>query len=294
MTTNKYVLGVDIGGSHITAAVMDMERRIILEDSYTRNWIDAHGTPAGIIANWKVAIEAAYSKVKLPMDKIGLALPGPFDYENGISHIAGNDKYEAFYGLNVKNMLAQALEIDPTSILMKNDAACFLAGEMFAGAAKGYERVIGITLGTGLGSAVAQQGDTQDANLWCASFLDGIAEDYLSTRWFLKRYYELTGFNILNVKEMAGLYSENVSIRQVFTEFSNHLALFLIQFLQDVAADAIVLGGNISNAAEHFLPNVLKQFKLRGIEAPVFISQLKERAAIAGAASCWEKLAVAH
>lgn len=231
MTTNKYVLGVDIGGSHITAAVMDMESRLILENSYTRCWIDAHGKPETIINNWKAAIEQAYDKAGLEVDKIGIAMPGPFDYENGISHIAGNDKYEAFYGLNVKEMLARALGIDAGNILMKNDAACFLAGEMFAGAVKDYANVIGITLGTGLGSAVATYGNTRDANLWCSSFMEGIAEDYLSTRWFLKRYYQLTGVNMIDVKSLTGLYDESETIRTIFDEFSQHLAAFLMLFL---------------------------------------------------------------
>ena len=292
MTTNKYVLGVDIGGSHITAAVVDMENRLIIEESYTRCWIDAHGKPETIINNWKAAIEQAYDKAGLEVDKIGIAMPGPFDYENGISHIAGNDKYEAFYGLNVKNMLAAALGIDAANILMKNDAACFLAGEMFAGAVKDYANVIGITLGTGLGSAVATDGNTRDANLWCSSFLDGIAEDYLSTRWFLKRYYQLTGVNMIDVKSLTGLYDESETIRTIFDEFSQHLAAFLMLFLQDNQADAIVIGGNISNASAKFLPNILKEFKANDIEIPVRISELNERAAIAGAASCWENLVV--
>ncbi|WP_316804123.1 ROK family protein [Pedobacter nototheniae] len=288
MITNKYVLGVDIGGSHITAAIMDMQNRFILENSYTRKWIDSHGKPDLIIENWSKAIALSYNKAGINIEKIGIAMPGPFDYEEGISYIQGNDKYEAFYGLNVKNMLADKLGIEHADILMKNDASCFLAGEVFAGAVKGYKNVIGITLGTGLGTAVLKNGETNDANLWCSPFLDGIAEDYLSTRWFLKRYYELSGLNILNVKEMTGLYVYNPTIRKIFIEFANNLTAFLKIFQEDTQADAIVIGGNIANASERFLPSIIKQFKAFDIEIPVFISTLNEHAAIAGAASCWE------
>lgn len=288
MITNEYVLGVDIGGSHITAAVLNMVDRSILQNSYTRKWIDSHGKPELIIQNWSKAIVLAYKKVGLKVDKIGIAMPGPFDYEEGISYIAGNDKYEAFYGLNVKNMLADELKIKPSNILMKNDASCFLAGEVFAGAAKGYKNVIGITLGTGLGSATHKNGDAEDSNLWCSPFLDGIVEDYLSTRWFLKRYYELSGLNILDVKEMTKLYIYNPTVRKIFAEFAGNLATFLKTFQQSTEADAIVIGGNIANASERFLPSVIKQFKTSNIEIPIVISTLKEHAAIAGAASCWE------
>ena len=63
MITNEYVLGVDIGGSHITAAVLNMVDRSILQNSYTRKWIDSHGKPELIIQNWSKAIVLAYKKV---------------------------------------------------------------------------------------------------------------------------------------------------------------------------------------------------------------------------------------
>ena len=287
MNKNKYVLGIDIGGSHITAAVIDMQQRNILKNSFTRERVDSHGLTEQIIHTWCNVIKAAYKKVDIQIGCLGIAMPGPFDYDNGISYIAGNDKYAAFYGLNVKDMLAGELGIDRDQILMSNDAACFLAGEVFAGEARAYRNLIGITLGTGLGSAVCKEGKITDANLWCSSFLNGIAEDYLSTRWFLKRYYELTGLNILNVRELTLLYEENQTVRKIFTEFGHNLGLFLKDFQQDHVAEAIVIGGNIANASGRFVPNVIKYLEAQGINTPVHISRLNEDAALVGAAGCW-------
>ncbi|NII84008.1 MULTISPECIES: ROK family protein [unclassified Pedobacter] len=287
MNKNKYVLGIDIGGSHITAAVLDMQQRNILKNSYTRERVDSHGSTEQIIRTWRSAIKAAYQKVDIKIGRIGIAMPGPFDYDKGISYIAGNDKYAAFYGLNVKDMLASELQINRDQILMSNDAACFLAGEVFAGEAHAYQNLIGITLGTGLGSAVCKEGKITDANLWCSSFLNGIAEDYLSTRWFLKRYYELTGLNILNVRELTLLYEENQTVRKIFTEFGHNLGLFLKDFQQDYTAEAIIIGGNIANASGRFMPNVIKYLESQGIDTPIHISKLNEDAALVGAAGCW-------
>ncbi|GGH19407.1 ROK family protein [Pedobacter zeae] len=287
MNKNKYVMGIDIGGSHITVAVLDMQQRNILKNSYTRERVDSHGSTTQIIHTWCNAIKAGYKKAGIQIDRLGIAMPGPFDYVNGISYIAGNDKYAAFYGLNIKDMLAGELEISPDQILMGNDAACFLAGEVFAGEARSYQNLIGITLGTGLGSAVCKEGKITDANLWCSSFLNGIAEDYLSTRWFLKRYYELTSLNILNVRELALLYEENQTVRKIFTEFGHNLGLFLKNFQQDHGVEAIVIGGNIANASARFLPGVLKYLESQGINTPVHISKLNEDAALVGAAGCW-------
>ncbi|MDQ0638065.1 glucokinase [Pedobacter sp. W3I1] len=287
INNNQYVLGIDIGGSHITAALLDMQQRNILKNSYTRERVDSHGSTEQIIHTWCSAIKAAYKKTGIQIGRLGIAMPGPFDYDNGISYIAGNDKYAAFYGLNVKDLLANELKINRDQILMSNDASCFLAGEVFAGEARAYQNLIGITLGTGLGSAVCAEGKITDANLWCSPFLNGIAEDYLSTRWFLKRYYELTGLNILNVRELTLLYDENQTVRKIFTEFGHNLGLFLKNFQQDHAAEAIVIGGNIANASSRFVPNVIKYLESQGITTSIHISRLNEDAALVGAAGCW-------
>lgn len=289
MNKINYVLGIDIGGSHITAAVIDMQQRNILKKSFTRERVDSHGATQQIIKTWADNIKAAYKKVDQEIGCLGIAMPGPFDYENGISYIAGNDKYAAFYGLNVKEMLASELQISSDQILLSNDASCFLAGEVFAGEARNYANLIGITLGTGLGSAVCAEGKITDANLWCAPFLDGIAEDYLSTRWFLKRYYELSGLNILNVRELTLLYDESPTVRKVFTEFSQNLGLFFKGFQQENAAEAIIIGGNIANASSRFIPGVSKYLQSQGINCPIHISELNEDAALVGAAGCWAK-----
>lgn len=287
MSKDKYVLGIDIGGSHITAAVIDMQQRNILKKTYTRERVNSHGSVEQIMLTWCEAIKTAYKKADLAVGCLGIAMPGPFDYDNGISYIAGNDKYAAFYGINVKELLASELNISKDQILMSNDAACFLAGEVFAGTAGQQHKVIGITLGTGLGSSVYTDGEIYDANLWCTPFLAGIAEDYLSTRWFLKRYYELTGLNILNVKELTLLYEDHPTVRKIFAEFSLNLAHFLKDFQQQTGAEAIIIGGNIANASPYFLSGLTKSFHSDNISPQIHISQLNEDAALVGAAGCW-------
>ncbi|WP_316816423.1 ROK family protein [Pedobacter nyackensis] len=287
-TEHKYVLGADIGGSHITAALLDMKERVVLEHSLTRKPINSAATCEVIMEAWAEAILEAHQKANVKLEKIGLAMPGPFDYEKGISYITGTEKYEAFYGLNIKEILATQLDIGAEAIRMRNDAESFLAGETFSGAAQDYSKVIGITLGTGLGSAIFENAEVHDANLWCAPYLESIAEDYISTRWFLKRYNELTGLNISNVKDLVALYDESDIVKQIFEEFSINLAAFLESFIRKANAEAIVIGGNISKASGKFLPGLSEALKKLGVNQPIFISEMTEVAALAGAASCWK------
>jgi len=149
--TNGYKIGVDIDGSHITIALVSIQSNTVLKESYYRERVDLHGTKDEIIDTWSKSIINSIGDFEIKDKKIGIAMPGPFDYNNGICLMKGNDKYTALYGLNVKELLSEKLEISVTNISLSNDAGCFLKGEVLSGAAKGYTNVIGIILGTGLG-----------------------------------------------------------------------------------------------------------------------------------------------
>lgn len=271
------VLGVDIGGSHITAALVDLQSRSLVAGSYHRERVNANGSAADIISSWRDVLIRSMRGAH----KIGIAMPGPFDYAKGISLIKGLHKYEALYGLPVKDLLAEALNIAPEEIIMNNDAACFLQGELFNGAAKGESDVIGLTLGTGFGSAIAIGGHAQDASFWSSPFLESRAEDYFSTRWFIARYEALSGVREENVKNIAALAGTSVAAAAVFQEFSHNLALFLGKITPQPAM--IVLGGNIAHASDLFLAQLQQSMG----DVRIVLSELGEKAALLGAASYW-------
>lgn len=285
---DSFVLGIDIGGSHLTAALVNEATRKFVPDSYTRMRVNSHGTSEEILSTWVSAIEGIFKKHPVKNKRIGIAMPGPFDYENGISLITRLDKYEALYKLNVKELLSEKLSIPKASILMMNDAACFLRGEVYYGAAKGYTDVIGITLGTGTGSAFHHNGITVDANLGPSPFMDSIADEYFSTRWFVKRYIEKTGFAIKDVRAMAELYSSEEDVREIFSGFVKNLAVFLEGFVKKQNPKIIVMGGNIAQSSTLFLDDLIAQLAAKKVKIPIVNAQLGEEAAILGAASLFE------
>jgi len=285
-TSAESVLGVYISGYHITALVVDLHTRQVLRSSYQRKAINTRGTATEIIGSCCAVIRGALDIN--PVSKIGIAMQGPFDYERGISYIHNNKKHEALYGLNVKQLIAGKLGTPVTNICMLNDAASFLKGEVFAGEAQGYRQVIGLTLGTGLGTAKLSEGVAEDAALWDAPFLDSIAEDYLSESWFLKRYYELSGINVVDVKELATFYSASATVKHVFKEFALNLALFTANFVRAANPQIIVLSGDIANkASDCFLTAYKTQLNKAGIDIPVYISKLNTDAVLIGVATCW-------
>lgn len=285
---NPLVAGVDIGGSHITAALVDLEVRSVLPAFSARKPINAQEDADSIIDNWCATIGEVFEAQPASLPKrVGIAMPGPFDYEQGISFIKDQNKYESLYGLNVKEMIAARLGVTPDSIRLMNDAGCFLQGEVVGGAARGFKSAVGVTLGTGLGTATFQDGVAKDANLWCAPFLDGIAEDYISARWLLNTYHEASGTVVDNVKDLVELIPTDPQIKTIFRQFGRHLAAFLAPFIRTHHPEVVVIGGNISKSSDLFLGQVEEGLQAESITIPVRIARLGENAHIMGAAGCW-------
>jgi glucokinase len=283
---NTYVVAADIGGSHITAALIDTDRKVIEGNTLVRTPVSNTAETAEIIADWATCIKKTDGLQKA--GQICLAMPGPFDYEKGICFIRDQAKYPGLYGVNVKKLLGRELDWPAEKIFMQNDAACFIEGEVFCGSMEGFEEVIGITLGTGLGTAVYRNHSGQSADLWDAPFKEGIAEDYISSRWFASKYKELTGGEIGGVKELVSEGMDEAVVRTIFNEFAENLAGFLKDFSLKEKPQAIVLGGNIAKAFAWFQDKLMLEFAKHHPAVFIRQSQYGENAALLGAASSWK------
>jgi glucokinase len=287
-------IGVDIGGSHISCAAVDLKSFRVLDETRTEKAVDNKAEASRIIGIWVQALSDVIKKI--PEDSlkgIGFGMPGPFDYVKGISYIKGVAKYENLYGCNVKNSITDNLNFpDDFPVRFMNDVSTFAVGEALVGKASNYERSMSITLGTGFGSAfIANRIPIVDGpevpKLGCVYHLpygDNIADDYFSTRWFMGRYKELTGSQLSGVKEFAELATTDKTVMDLFTEFGNNLGVFLAPWLKRFKAEIVVVGGNISHAYNLFGDIFEKSLKNEGCSCKVALSELKEDAAFIGAA----------
>lgn len=279
------IIGVDIGGTHIVAAQVSMENMTLIPETLFREHLDSGSSAENIIKVWSEVIGKAIGDADISTVKIGIAMPGPFDYDNGISQIQNQGKYDALFGLNVKRLLSEALNVSEGNILMNNDAACFLQGEI-ANKDFFYHKAIGITLGTGLGSAYLENKTAVDADLWNMPFKEGIIEEYISSRWFVNTCKVKKGVYISGVKDLVVSYPSEKFTQELFKEFAEHLAFFLEKLVQLQNPECIIIGGNIAKASSFFMPALEgKLAEKLGRKLPVFLSQLGEDAAMIGAAS---------
>jgi glucokinase len=281
----QYVVSADIGGSHITTAICNVKNHSIISSSVMRAELNSKGMADEILAVWVATMQRSIGSANLPISGIALAMPGPFDYQNGISFIKGLKKYEALYGMDIKDHLSRAFNLPPTTILFRNDAEATIAGEVLAGAGKGYQNMMGVTLGTGFGSAHFRQNISTDLNLGSEMFKDSIADDYLSTRWFMKRYFELTGLAVSGgVQELAEIAYTSPTVKDIFKEFAINMSNFLLEPVYELKPEALIICGNIARASGLFLPHLKRRLNIK-----ILLSTLGELAPLTGAAALFEK-----
>ena len=146
-----YYIGIDLGGTNVAAGVTDREGRLLGKASIPC----PHGAEA-IADAMAESVRMAVREAELTMEQcgsVGVASPGSIDPEKGIVFHAFN------LGLDhvpLGQMVSDRLGGIPT--LLENDANAAALGEYVAGAGKGKNSLVAITLGTGVGSGAVLEG----------------------------------------------------------------------------------------------------------------------------------------
>lgn len=149
-----YSVGIDLGGTNIACGLVDDEGKLILKKSVpTLAWRSAEE----IMEDMANTVRALLSEKGISEDQIrfcGIASPGTADCEKGIIEYSCN--LPCFNNFNIVESLQRRF---PTfEIGVENDANCAAKGEAEAGAAKDYPDSVLVTLGTGVGGGVIQNG----------------------------------------------------------------------------------------------------------------------------------------
>ena len=296
-------IGVDIGGSHISSAAVNTSTNQTIPGTYFNSSVNSKATKEIIFEGWGNVLNQSLNAIgNAHVLGIGIAMPGPFQYNIGIGLFEGNDKFEALYGVSVVSELPKYLNRKDLSLRFINDASSFGIGSSLVEGQGKSGRNLAITLGTGFGAAFLenQVPVTQEENvpkggcLWDKIFKDGIADDYFSTRWFLSKHEEVSGQNgITEVKEI--IEAENNYSERIFNEFALNISEFMLPHLKKFETDQLIIGGSIAKSHDLFLPTVLQKWKEKEYNIPVTIVDNTEEASIVGSSSLfnevfWEKV----
>jgi glucokinase len=283
------VLVYDVGGSHVSSAVCSLDSYKLGRVINAPHPIDPT-SDAFINLLHSVGVEAmsGFNQVLGAQ----MAFPGPFDYSEGISQM--KHKLPYLFGVNLRQELARRFEWNPVQIRFLNDAAAYLLGELASGSARGMDRAIAITLGTGIGSAfsvdgkviVEGRGVPPGGEIWNLPYKDGIIEDVVSTCAIQRAYASRTGQKRKVIDIAAAAPNDPVAV-EVFRAFGQELGRALRQTLTLFSPDVVVFGGGISSAADLFL--AATEYELRDLKLPLRVSRLQDSAPLVGAGFAWPK-----
>jgi glucokinase len=281
------VLVYDVGGSHISAAVFDRDgctvQGVVTEGHPSEQSIDS-------FLNVLHSLGTRAAQGQADIQGVSIAMPGPFDYERGVSWM--QHKLPYLYGFDLRKALAERFGVPEFRVRFLNDAAAYLLGEIAAGSARGVDRVVGITLGTGIGSAFAVGGHViregtgvpSGGEIWNFPYQGGILEDQISTRAIRQSYQLRTGED-REVAAIATSAAQDAIAAEVFSDFGRTLGTAFRAVLAAFGPQVIVLGGGISRSAQLFLQAAQAELDSPHIELRV--SLLGEIAPLVGAGAAW-------
>lgn len=281
-------IGIDLGGTKTEGIILNdnlepIERKRILTPQNDYN----------AILNSVVDLVNDL-KTKTNDSTIGICTPGAISKKTGLIK---NSNTQCLIGMPLKEDLEKALG---KKVSMENDANCFAMAEAKMGAAKDYDVVFGVIMGTGVGGGIVinkkiHHGRTNIAGEWghhtlhqngnkCYCGKNGCVETYISGPALEKRWNELTGKKdslpqiIQNLDDDKAIQWKN--------EFLHNFGTALANVIDILDPDAIVLGGGVSNVS--FLYDEGKKAVYDSVfsdlvDTPILKNQLGDSAGVFGA-----------
>lgn len=267
---NRCFLLLDVGGTFVKSVVATLQGEL-LPNTETSVPINSDGSReeiehsfATVVANGRAIAE--YNGYLLA--GVGIAFPGPFDYNTGVSYMT--HKFAALEKVSVKKFFHSLLDIgEDMPVIFMHDVTAAVLGEMNFGAAQGYKNVAIVTLGTGLGFSHTIDGEIQYSQLGSPAvsiynrpYKDGVLEDYASKRGFLRSYAEVIGKELpanLTVAMIGGMCNEgDKDALQSFYNVGDILATELKPLLEENKIECLLFGGQISRSFRFFEPAVAR------------------------------------
>ncbi|MBQ5929587.1 MAG: ROK family protein, partial [Clostridia bacterium] len=154
----KYYVGIDLGGTFIKGGIVDDLGNIILQD---KTPTESEKGAEGVAANIAALANSLMARLGLSKDDVeglGMGVPGMIDSRAGNVIYSNNLNWKDFrIGEQIANLTGLRVKI-------ANDANVAALGEAKFGAAKGFENVVMLTLGTGVGGGVVVEGILLEGN----------------------------------------------------------------------------------------------------------------------------------
>ena len=284
----KFYVGVDVGGTSIKMGMFSHTGEL-LEKWEIPTRVDEDEQTDRILPDIAASIEEKRSEKNGNIVGIGLGIPGPVTDDGTVLKCA-NIHWPVF---NVKEKLFDLTGV--ANIRVGNDANVAALGEMWKGGGRGFDSIVMVTLGTGVGGGVILGGKILTGTKGAAGEIGHMTVEYdeeetckCGTKGCHEQYASATGIVRLAKKQMVETSSlakiGNLTAKDVFDEakagdayalqivdrFARYLGVALGNVAQIIDPEAFVIGGGVARAGSIITESIEKyyndsvMFALRG------------------------------
>ncbi|TYB92335.1 MAG: ROK family protein [Kosmotoga sp.] len=310
---SQCAIGIDLGGTDTKIGIVDENGDILLKKTISTKVENGKVDVINRISECvnKLIEEFNNRYPEMGLLGIGIGSPGQIDKENGIVLFSPN--FPDWRNFGVVPLIEERTKINA---YIENDANSFVLGEWAFGNHKGSNHIIGLTLGTGVGSGVISHGqlitgyngyaselghmiiDSNGPICGCGSY--GCVEAFASATAMIKyanesrkRFpdsliFESDKINAKTILEAAR--NNDVLATMIFRRMVKALAIATGNFIHIFNPEVIIFGGGISRAGSFLLDAIKQEYKKYTMlsfqdTASIELSNLVEDAAIKGASS---------
>jgi len=310
----KYIIGVDIGGTHTKVALLDLSGHILHKtDFLTKNYKSER-----LIKAVFLAVESIIEKKNIRKRDIlglGIGLPGLVDFKKGLVFCLTN--IPGWKNVALKRILENKIGLP---VFVDNDVKIMAMGELRFGAGKGYKNIICMTLGTGVGGAVIIDGNLyrgsslvageighipiNEAGPSCDCGSSGCLEAYVGREYFLnnarKRLRNAPSAAVMKMTKgdislltpeilrEAAVKGDRFS-KEMWREMGLHIGNALAGVVNLLNPQIIIIGGGMAGAGEVLFGSIRKavakkSMRLPGRAVKIVRARLGNDAGVIGAA----------
>jgi glucokinase len=247
--------GIDVGGTKFLGVIVDEHGQVLVEKR--------RPTPQGGEA--VVRELAEFARELGAYDTLGVGVPGLVT-RDGVLRAAPN-----LIGASEVRVGPQLAELLGHPVAVDNDATCAILAEWQHGSARGFDDVVLVTLGTGIGGGLVMGGKLQRGVNGFAGEIGHIVVQPdgpfcpCGRRGCWERFASGRGLQMLaggrkgeDVVEAARTGDREMLV--IIDTFAHWVALGLVNLTNILDPACIVLGGGLAAAPDMFLPPIQREF----------------------------------
>ncbi len=296
----KFIIGIDLGGTNLKIALLDLKYRIKYKEFLTtKKFLTRDSLISAITSSINKIIQDRNLK-RINILGIGLGLPGLVDCRRGFVHYFPN--IPGWKEVNLKKIMERKLKIP---VFLDNDANLMCLAEARLGAARGFRNAVCLTLGTGVGGGILLEGAIYRGSAFAAGEVGHIPinergprcncggfaclEAYIGNRRILNQAKKIFGRKI--TLEELSLLAKRKNKRALFiwNEVANRLGVALCGVTNFLNPEAIILGGGVAAAGRVLFDRVRQSISRRAMpvqarRVKVLKAELGNAAGLIGAA----------